>query len=45
MFGIDRENDPNTISSKIFDFSYGTIKGLREEGYDETLSLLKWEKQ
>jgi NTE family protein len=30
---IDRKNDPNTISNKIFDFSYDTLDHLRQEGY------------
>ena len=32
---IERKNDPNTISDKIFDFSRVTIKGLLEDGYDD----------
>ena len=30
---VERRNDPDTISDKIFDFSRGTIKGLLEDGY------------
>jgi hypothetical protein len=33
MIQINRKNDENTISNKIFDFSYKTIKQLRESGY------------
>ncbi len=36
---INRKNDEHTISNKIFDFSYKTIKQLRESGYNETLEL------
>jgi|SRR5215469_7484116 len=41
MFRIDRTNDPNTISSKIFDFSYSTINHLREQGYKEGHKLIE----
>ena len=34
---INRKNDENTISNKIFDFSYKTIKLLRESGYNNTI--------
>lgn len=37
---IDRRNDPNTISNKIFDFSYDTLKDLREAGYVDALENL-----
>jgi hypothetical protein len=33
MIWINRRNDENTISNKTFDFSYSTIKQLRESGY------------
>jgi predicted acylesterase/phospholipase RssA len=34
---IDRKNDPNTISNKIFDFSYGTLNDLRKAGYMDAI--------
>jgi NTE family protein len=34
---IERNNDPNTISNKIFDFSSGTLKHLRKAGYTDTI--------
>jgi NTE family protein len=36
---INRKNDENTISNKIFDFSPRTIKHLRESGYNNTMDL------
>ena len=36
---INRKNDENTISNKIFDFSPRTIKHLRESGYRNTIDL------
>ena len=36
---INRKNDENTISSKIFDFSSKTIKHLRESGYNNSMDL------
>jgi hypothetical protein len=33
MMRINRKNDENTISNKIFDFSHKTIKHLIESGY------------
>ena len=36
---INRKNDENTISNKIFDFSSKTIKHLRESGYNNTMDL------
>lgn len=36
---INRKNDENTISNKIFDFSPKTIKLLRESGYSNTMDL------
>ena len=36
---INRKNDENTISDKIFDFSYKTIRQLRESGYNNTMDL------
>jgi NTE family protein len=36
---INRKNDENTISNKIFDFSSKTIKLLRESGYSNTMDL------
>jgi NTE family protein len=36
---INRKNDENTISNKIFDFSPRTIKHLRESGYRNTMDL------
>ncbi len=37
---IERKNDANTISNKIFDFSGGTVRQLRENGYRETIDKL-----
>jgi len=36
---INRKNDENTISNKIFDFSTKTINQLRESGYNNTMDL------
>ena len=36
---INRKNDENTISDKVFDFSYKTIRQLRESGYNNTMDL------
>ena len=36
---INRKNDENTISNKIFDFSPKTIKQLRESGYSNTMDF------
>jgi predicted acylesterase/phospholipase RssA len=36
---INRKNDENTISNKIFDFSIKTINNLRESGYSNTIDL------
>jgi NTE family protein len=36
---INRKNDENTISNKIFDCSPRTIKHLRESGYINTMDL------
>ena len=36
---INRKNDENTISNKIFDFSMKTINHLRESGYSNTMDL------
>jgi len=36
---INRKNDENTISSKIFDFSPKTIEHLRKSGYSNTMDL------
>ena len=36
---INNKNDENTISDKIFDFSYKTIRQLRESGYNNTMDL------
>ena len=38
---IDRKNDPNTISNKVFDFSYGTINHLRKAGYLDAIDHLE----
>jgi NTE family protein len=37
---INRKNDEHTISSKIYDFSVGTIKLLFEQGYNDALDCL-----
>lgn len=37
---IDRKNDPNTISNKVFDFSYGTLNYLRNAGYLDAIDHL-----
>jgi NTE family protein len=36
---VNRKNDENTISDKIFDFSNKTIKHLRESGYSNSMDL------
>jgi predicted acylesterase/phospholipase RssA len=36
---INRKNDENTISDKISDFSYKTIRQLRESGYNNSMDL------
>jgi hypothetical protein len=36
---IERRNDPDTISDKIFDFSRRTIKGLLEDGHVPKIEL------
>ena len=36
---INRKNDENTISNKIFDFSAKTIKQLRESGYSNCMDI------
>ena len=36
---INRKNDENTISNKIFDFSPKTIEHLRESGYSNSMDL------
>jgi NTE family protein len=36
---INRKNDENTISNKIFDFSTKTINQLRESGYSNSMDL------
>ena len=36
---LNRKNDENTISNKIFDFSARTIKHLRESGYSNSMDL------
>lgn len=36
---INRKNDENTISNKIFDFSSKTINQLRESGYNNSMDL------
>ena len=38
---IDRKNDPNTISNKVFDFSYGPINHLRKAGYLDAIDHLE----
>ena len=38
---IERKNDENTISSKTYDFSKGTINLLLVEGYNDSLSYLQ----
>ena len=39
---VNRKNDENTISDKIFDFSNKTIKHLRESGYSNSMDLVTW---
>ena len=39
MIRVNRKNDEYTISNKIFDFSYKTIKRLRESGYNNVRDL------
>jgi NTE family protein len=36
---VNRKNDENTISDKIFDFSNKTIKHLRESRYSNSMDL------
>jgi NTE family protein len=36
---INRKNDENTISNKIFDFSPKTIEHLIERGYSNSMDL------
>ena len=36
---VNRKNDENTISDKIFDFSRNTIQQLKESGYNNTTDL------
>ncbi|MGC2307628.1 MAG: patatin-like phospholipase family protein [Nitrososphaeraceae archaeon] len=36
---INRKNDENTISNKIFDFSTKTINHLKQSGYNNTMDL------
>jgi NTE family protein len=36
---VNRKSDQYTISNKIFDFSYKTIKQLRDSGYNNTLDF------
>jgi len=36
---VNRKNDENTISDKIFDFSHKTIQQLKESGYNNTTDL------
>ncbi len=38
---IERKNDENTISSKTYDFSKGTIDQLLAEGYDDSMNYLQ----
>ena len=37
---IERKNDENTISDKTFDFSYGTIEKLLQNGYEDTMDTI-----
>jgi NTE family protein len=37
---IERKNDENTISDKTFDFSYGTIRQLLKDGYEDTTDYM-----
>ena len=37
---IERKNDEHTISDKTFDFSYGTITRLLENGYEDTIKII-----
>lgn len=37
---IERKNDEHTISDKTFDFSYGTIARLLENGYEDTMKII-----
>ena len=39
---IERKNDENTISDKTFDFSYGTIEKLLQNGYEDTMDTINW---
>ena len=37
---FERKNDENTISDKTFDFSYGTIEKLLQNGYEDTMDTI-----
>jgi len=37
---IERKNSENTISDKTFDFSYGTIEELLQNGYEDTMDTI-----
>ena len=38
---LERKNDSDTISNKIFDFSKTTIQQLIKDGYQETSEQMK----
>ena len=37
---IERKNDENTISDKTFDFAFGTIRQLLNDGYKDTIDYI-----
>jgi len=39
---VERKNDENTVSEKTFDFSYGTIRQLLKDGYEESINYLPY---
>ena len=41
VIGIERRNDPHTISDKIFDFSRGTIKDLISQSFLDSIEIEK----
>ncbi len=38
---LERKNNENTISNKVFDFSSGTVTQLIKEGYEDAVNLIK----
>jgi NTE family protein len=40
IFRIERKNDQDTISNKIFDFSAGTVRQLLGDGYKDSVEFI-----